>query len=166
MGSGVVSKRPVGCRAQIRAPYVYESADRINITAAVMADGDPLSACAGDPGELDPAPTATCDDGSQQTMLRQTMLAHTAFGDSWCEGTYAIVDADYGAGACTVGEWPNPCAGQQVARMFLRAVGGSWRVMYQHPYGGCGDIVWYRSDFPTAMCADLAPLPGASIYGW
>jgi hypothetical protein len=113
-----------------------------------------------DPGPAEPAPTTTCSDAAARRLESGGEL-FLATIDSWCQGPFAIVDFDWGNDACGA----YPCPGQRTSRMFRQAIGDSWVGLLQHPFGGCGEILAIRPDFPVAMCQDLPPLPGASPYG-
>ena len=113
-----------------------------------------------DPGPAEPAPTTTCSDGAARRLESGGEL-FLATIDSWCEGPFAIVDFDWGNDTCG----PYPCPGQRTSRMFRQAIGGEWVSLLQDPYGGCGEILAIRPDFPEALCQNLPRLPGAAIYG-
>jgi hypothetical protein len=113
-----------------------------------------------DPGPAEPAPTTTCSDGAAHRVESGGSLFLAPL-DSWCQGPFGIVDFDWGNDICG----PYPCPGQRTSRMFRQAVGGEWVSLQQHPYGGCGEILAIRPDFPVALCQHLPPLPGANPYG-
>jgi hypothetical protein len=113
-----------------------------------------------DPGPAEPAPTTTCADGAAH-HIESGGEAFLSTMDSWCQGPFGIVDFDWGNDICG----PYPCPGQRTSRMFRQAVGNEWVGLQQDPYGGCGEILSIRPDFPEALCRDLPRQPGASIYG-
>jgi hypothetical protein len=113
-----------------------------------------------DPGHAEPAPTTTCSDSAAHRVESGGSL-FLATIDSWCQGPFGIVDFDWGNDICG----PHPCPGERTSRMFRQAIGGEWVSLQQDPFGGCGEILAIRPDFPEALCRDLPRLPGASIYG-
>jgi hypothetical protein len=106
--------------------------------------------------------TTTCADGKLDDVQIPGAELHIYVIDSWCEQPFGIVDIDFGADACVE---PQDCAGQRTARLFRQAVGDRWVDIYQHPHGGCGEILALRPDFPVALCRDLPALKGGTYWG-
>jgi predicted small lipoprotein YifL len=82
---------------------------------------------------------------------------HFGMGNTRCDGRWAVVDVDIGAGDCPVTGEPrgNPCAGVRVRRMYWQVVDDAWVLVGSDPGPGCGAIAAVAPAFPTSLCADL-----------
>ncbi|HET6952141.1 MAG TPA: hypothetical protein VFI47_17300 [Acidimicrobiales bacterium] len=87
---------------------------------------------------------------------------HFGMANTRCDGAWAVVDVDYGAGDCPVTGEPqhNPCAGRRVRRMYWQVVGEEWVAVGSDPGPGCGAIAATVPAFPAALCADLPAVAG------
>lgn len=117
-----------------------------------------------DPATGDPPAPATCADTGALVddvrMLGDTGM-HAGIVELRCEGGYAMVEADIGAGACGPTEGgPNPCAGTRIDRLFLRAGSPHWEVMTRTREAGCGGVFELAPDYPPALCQDLPAVAG------
>ncbi len=110
------------------------------------------------------APTvASCDDRAALVDDVRTLGdtgMHAGIGEIRCEGGFAMVEADIGAGACPPADGgANPCAGERVDRLFLRAGSPHWSVIFRSREPGCGGVLALAPDYPVALCEDLPALP-------
>jgi hypothetical protein len=104
---------------------------------------------------IDPA---SCDNGTlHDTIANSDVPRHFGMSNEHCEVPYAVVDVDVGAGACpaTGDAGDNPCAGQDIRRMYWHVEDGAWVQIGSDPGPGCGAIADVAPDFPAALCADL-----------
>jgi hypothetical protein len=108
--------------------------------------------------------SASCDDHGALVDDVRTFGdtgRHARILEVRCEGAYAMVEVDIGAGACgpTDGE-PNTCAGTRIDRLFLRAGTPHWGVVTRTREAGCGDVVALVPDYPVALCEDRPAVGG------
>jgi hypothetical protein len=108
---------------------------------------------------------ASCDNSTlRDTIANADVPRHFGMGNSRCEEPFAVVDVDVGAGACPVTGDPtdNPCAGENIRRLYFRidADAAAWTVAGSDPGPGCGTITATIPDFPTHLCHDLPALDG------
>ena len=118
-----------------------------------------LPAC--DPSTGEPPVAATCEDGSlaEDVRVHGDVGRHAAIGESRCADGWAMVEVDIGAGACPpTDSGPNPCSGQRIDRLFLRAGVNNWEVVTRSRSAGCIDVHQAAPEFPPALCVDLAPI--------
>lgn len=117
-----------------------------------------LPACDPESGKV-PA-IADCDGGSlaEDVRLYGDVGRHATIGESHCQDGWAMVEADIGAGACPAGDGANPCAGERVDRLFLRATAPHWEVLTRTRDAGCGDVFKVAPKFPAALCEDRPAL--------
>ncbi len=103
---------------------------------------------------------ASCDN-LRDFVANADMPRHFGMGDTRCDGRWAVVDVDYGAGDCPVTGEPqdNPCAGVRIRRMYWQVVDEAWVNVGSDPGPGCGDIAAAAPEFPAALCADLPAIP-------
>jgi len=109
---------------------------------------------------------AACDNSTlRDTIANSDVPRHFGMGNERCEEPFAVVDVDVGAGACPVTGDPtdNPCAGENIRRLYFRIDeqgpnGGTWTVVASDPGPGCGAITATVPDFPTSLCHDLPAL--------
>lgn len=101
---------------------------------------------------------ASCDDATlHDAIANADVPAHFQMSLIRCEAPFAVVDVDYGAGACapTGEEGDNPCADQRVHRMYWRIEDDRWEPIGYDDNAGCGDIHQVAADFPATLCDDL-----------
>jgi hypothetical protein len=106
---------------------------------------------------------ASCDDRAALIDDVRTLGdtgTHTSIGEVRCEGGYAMVEADIGAGACPPADGSaNPCAGRRVDRLFLQAGSPHWSVIFRSREPGCSGVLAVAPTYPVALCQDLPSLP-------
>jgi len=101
---------------------------------------------------------ASCDNATlHDAIANADVPAHFDMPFKHCEPPFAVVDVDYGSGACApTGEpGPNPCAGQRIHRMYWQIVSEAWELIGYDDNAGCAGILALEPDFPTRLCADL-----------
>jgi hypothetical protein len=101
---------------------------------------------------------ASCDGATlHDAIANSDVPAHFRMPLSRCEAPFAVVDVDYGAGACApTGEAStNPCANQQVHRMYWRITADRWDLIAYDDNAGCGEIHEVAPEFPKSLCQDL-----------
>lgn len=117
-----------------------------------------------DPATGEAPVTGSCADRSALVDDIRTLGdvgMHAGIAELRCEGTWAMVEVDIGAGACPPADGgPNPCAGQRVDRLFLRAGTPHWQIITRTREAGCGPVTSGAPDFPVALCEDLPALTG------
>ena len=73
-----------------------------------------------------------------------------------CQGEWAVIEVDIGAGACPATDEPeNPCVGQRNNRHFYRAVDDAWVLLAITRSAGCDDVHSADTSFPAELCDDL-----------
>ena len=126
------------------------------------ADGyEPCELPACDPETGAGPAVAACSDGGQLIEDVRTLgdvPRHSDIVEHRCEGRWAMVEVDIGSGSCPAGDGQNPCAGETIDRLFLRAGTPHWEVIGRTRDAGCGDITDVDADFPAALCADRPAL--------
>jgi hypothetical protein len=119
-----------------------------------------------DPGPADPLPTFTCETRGPGHALDGMGPAHLAVVTERCQDRYGVVDFDFGIGACPVtDDYPNPCAGQRMSRVFTYAHADDWRIVRTYTGAGCGTIALDIPEFPLDLCQDLPAVEHAGDWG-
>jgi hypothetical protein len=101
---------------------------------------------------------ASCDGSTlHDSIANADVPRRFGMANERCEAPYAVVDVDIGAGACPATGEPtdNPCADQNVTRMYWHIENDTWVQVGRTDGPGCGDILSQAPDFPTKLCADL-----------
>jgi hypothetical protein len=104
---------------------------------------------------------ASCDNATlHDAIANADVPAHFDMPLNRCEPPFAVVDVDYGSGACApTGEaGPNPCAGQRIHRMYWQILDDAWGLIGYDDNAGCAGVLALEPDFPTTLCADLPAL--------
>jgi hypothetical protein len=122
------------------------------LTACVLPDCDPDTGAA----PLEP----TCDNGTlREAVQADDVPTHADITVLGCDGSWAVVDVDIGAGSCPAQDGPNPCAGERVDRLFWHAEGGAWVRVFWSRDPGCGKVRESVPAFPVALCEGLPAPP-------
>jgi hypothetical protein len=113
--------------------------------------GDVVMTCITEP--------ASCDN-LRDAISNADVPRHFGMSNTRCDGAWAVVDVDLGAGDCPVtGDGPNPCAGQRLRRMYWQVQADAWVQVGSDRGPGCGSIADIVPDFPSELCAGLPALP-------
>lgn len=103
---------------------------------------------------------AACDNSTLYDAVRDDDVPqHADIDVLGCDGSWAVVDVDIGAGSCPADEGPNPCAGVRVDRLFWHVDAGQWTRIHWSRDAGCGSVHEAEPDFPPSLC-DSLPAPG------
>lgn len=103
---------------------------------------------------------AACDNGSLRAAISNADVPRRfGMSNTRCESRFAVVDVDYGAGACPAGDSaPNRCVGQRVRRQFWRVENERWVLIAAGTRAGCEDVMAAEPQFPSSLCEDLPPV--------
>lgn len=102
---------------------------------------------------------ASCDNATLRDAIASADVPRRFHMEERCEAPFAVVDVDYGAGACSADDSaPNRCAGLRVHRHYWRITDDRWTQIGLDDGAGCGDIHALAPDFPSELCADLPAL--------
>ncbi|MFI7382817.1 hypothetical protein [Streptomyces sp. NPDC049813] len=105
-----------------------------------------------------PAPTGCTAASYDQAVLALDVPRHTSRGREHCDGTWLVLDTSSPMGpACPEGTAPG-CGAAHRDRWFLHAGRTGWEPITRGTRAGCTDVHRAEPDFPTALCAGLAPL--------
>ncbi|MGW3195886.1 hypothetical protein ACWDBD_15095 [Streptomyces sp. NPDC001118] len=152
--------------AQVRLPQPLGKRDLIVDNDTVFtADGTKppaLRLC----GQLGCHPPATgCTTASyEQAMIAVDAPLHSYRDDQHCDGTWLVLDFSWrtGPAACGDGGGENSgCSPSLGDRWFFRAERSGWKPFLESTAGGCRAVQRREPAFPTALCAQLAPLSSA-----
>ncbi|RPE40595.1 hypothetical protein EDD90_3651 [Streptomyces sp. Ag109_O5-1] len=115
-------------------------------------------------GELGCNPPATgCTTASyDQAMIAVGAPMHSYPDAEHCDGKWLVLDFSWRTGpACGDDTKDSACTSRLGDRFFLRAERSGWQPFFESATGGCTAVQHRQPDFPTALCASLAPLSAA-----
>jgi hypothetical protein len=111
-------------------------------------------------GELGCTPPATgcTPDSYDQALMAVDAPAHTYRDSEYCDGRWLVLDFSWRTGPACAGSSEPGCSSRLGDRWFFRAKKSGWEPFFRTTSGGCAAVQHREPDFPTSLCASLAPL--------
>jgi hypothetical protein len=106
-------------------------------------------------------PVTGCTPRSyDQALYEVGAPMHTHRDAEHCDGRWLVLDFSWRTGPACAGDTKDPgCTSRRGDRWFFRAERSGWKSFFASASGGCEEVQRKEPDFPTALCAGLAPLP-------
>jgi len=157
--SGCTKEREATAKVKLPEPLGDRDVVVDNYTRFTLDGAEPpaLRLC----GELGCTPPATgCTAASYEQALRAVDApAHTYRDSEKCDGKWLVLDFSWRTGPACAGSTEPGCSSRLGDRWFFRAKKSGWEPFFRTASGGCRAVRREEPDFPTALCASLAPLP-------